>query len=73
MKDAKDTVFESETARLYGLAEMAFESWKRSLRGKAKAVELRAAIALFMQLAKFRELDLSDRIEQLEKRFENER
>jgi transposase len=73
LKDAKDTVFESETARLYGLAAMAIESLKRGLRGKAKAVEVRAAIAVFTQVGRMRELDLTERIEQLERRFENEK
>jgi hypothetical protein len=70
LKDAKDTVFESETARLYGLAAMAIESLKRGLRGKAKAVEVRAAIAVFTHVGRMRELELLERIERLEQILE---
>ena len=70
LKDAKDTVFESETARLCGLSAMAIESLKRGLRGKAKAVEVRAAIAVFTQVGRMRELELLERIERLEQILE---
>jgi phage terminase small subunit len=71
LKDAKDTVFESETARLYGLASLAIESFERGLSGKAKAVEVRAAIAVFGQIGRLRENDLLERIERLEQFLES--
>ncbi len=71
LKGAKDTVFESETARLYGLAAMAIESFERGLSGKAKAVEVRTAIAVFGQIGRLRENDLLERIERLERFLES--
>lgn len=70
LKDARSTVFESETSRLHGLAAMAIESLKRGLRGKAKAVEVRAAIAVFNQIRLVREGELLERIERLEEILE---
>ena len=70
LKDAKDRVFDAETARLYGLLSMVIESYKRGLRGKAKAVEIRSAVAVVTQVARFRETDLLERIERLEEILE---
>jgi len=71
LRVARDTIFEGESARLYSLAAMAIESFERGLSGKAKAVEVRTAIAVFSQIGRLRENDLLERIERLEQFLES--
>jgi transposase len=70
LKEAQARVFDETTAQLHGLASLAIESLKRGLDGRAKAAEIRTAIAIFAQTTKLREMELVERIEKLERIFQ---
>lgn len=74
LQTAKNLTFDYSTAMLTGLLEDSILTCRRILSGeKLSSLELRAASLIFSQVSRFRELDLEDRIKELEKRFENER
>lgn len=70
LTEAQARVFDEATAQLYGLASMSIGVLKRSLNGKASAVEARTALAVFGQAMRLREMELLERVERLEKLFE---
>lgn len=70
LKNAQARVFDESTAQLHGLTALAIETLKRGLSGKAKAAEIRTAIAVFAQTTKLREIELVERIERLERIFQ---
>jgi enoyl-CoA hydratase/carnithine racemase len=74
LQKAKNLTFDYSTAMLTGLLEDSIQICRRILSGeKLSSLELRAASLIFSQVARFRELDLEDKIRELERRFENER
>jgi enoyl-CoA hydratase/carnithine racemase len=74
LQKAKNLTFDYSIAMLTGLLEDSIQICRRILSGeKLSSLELRAASLIFSQVARFRELDLEDKIRELERRFENER
>jgi transposase-like protein len=77
LKQSQNFVFDEATARLHGLLGASVETCAGILSGEkissTSALELRAASLVFGQVSRLRELDLEDKIRELEKRFENEK